>query len=87
LRSEATDGCRNCFLRDLSFPGGLQHGFVEQLFLAFGPGFAELSERFVELALDGGLVAEEELRFGDLGRVDEEIARAESGLASGLSSR
>ena len=61
---------------------GLQHGFVEQLFLAFGSGFAELREGFVEFALDRGLVAEEELRFGDLGRVYEEIG--EGGVRVGF---
>ena len=66
---------------------GLPYGFFEQLFLAFGSGFAELREGFVELALDGGLVAEEELRFRDLGLVYEEISEGGVRAASGLSSR
>jgi hypothetical protein len=73
LRSEATDGCHHCFLWNLAFPGGLKDGFFEQLFFAFGAGLAELREGFVELALDSDLVAEEELRFGNLGRVQEKI--------------
>ena len=82
--AKPTGGRESCFVGSWRWRAACSDGLVEQLFLAFGSGFSELREGFVELALDGGLVAEEELLFCDLDRVDEEIGEGGVGVGFGV---
>src|SRR5215218_9157968 len=63
LRSEATVGEESCLFKEL----------LGVVLLTFLLDFAELGERFVELLLHPGLVAEEQAHLGRFGRIDEQV--------------